>query len=443
MGGVREAFDAIQEDHTLRRGTGFAAASGGALLVLSVLTVTPAAAATETITCGETITHSVTAANDIGPCVGTNGLNVTASGITLDLNGHTITGATTTNNSANEYVGVYLDRVSGVTVENGTVTGFDAGVVDDHGSDNTITKMTAQGNINHSSLTGAENVCDYGDGIVVDGASGDHVTNNHTMNNGPFSGIALIETANHNTVDGNYSVDNNVANILPNGQNGPCGPFGEGGTVGRPYQDIGIRVEGPGATNNTVSHNVVQNNMLNGISLHGYVCHPPNGAPPQPNNTGNTITSNSVSSNGFGDPTDPQDGIAILIQGPTTIVCPATNNTIVNNTSSGNARYGIYGGGRDTHDNNISYNVVTGNTLDGIHLDGPTGAPACGPGTRVSPCPGAIGNTLIGNVGSGNSRFDGFDGNPNCDNNTWQGNRFTTVNQACVAAGGTGSVTTP
>ncbi|MFN2608961.1 MAG: NosD domain-containing protein [Acidimicrobiales bacterium] len=424
----------------LQRALGLA--SGGALLLLGTVAVSPASAATETVTCGEHITHSLTVANDIGPCVGTDGLDVVANGITLDLGGHTVTGGTRTNTSTHEYVGINLMGVNGVTVRSGTVTGFDAGVADNGGSNNTITSLNVHDNVNHSTQTGAQNVCNYGDGILLDNATGDRVTGNQSTANGPFSGIALIEASKNNTVSNNYVANNNVANILPNGDDGPCGPFQENGNVGRPFQDIGIRVEGPGADNNTVSGNVVNNNMLNGISIHGYVCHPPGGFfPPQPNNTGNTVTRNSVSGNGF-NPEGNQDGIAILVQGPPNVVCPAFGNTITYNVSTANARYGVYGGGRDTHDNNISYNVVRNNLQDGVHLDGPSGAPSCGPGTMVSPCPGAINNTLIGNIGSGNAQFDGFDGNPACDNNLWQANRFGTVNQACVAAGGgTGTVT--
>ena len=55
--------------------------------------------------------------------------------------------------------------------------------------------------------------------------------------------------------------------------------------------------------------------------------------------------------------------------------------------------------------------------------------------------PGAENNTLLGNRGFSNARHDGYDANPTCDNNRWSGNAFGTVNQACVAAGGTGTVT--
>ncbi|MBW3645917.1 MAG: copper-binding protein, partial [Actinobacteria bacterium] len=61
--------------------------------------------------------------SDVGPCPG-HGLIVRADNVTLDLNGHTVFAA----NGPEETVGILLGNVSGVTVRNGTVEGFDAGV---------------------------------------------------------------------------------------------------------------------------------------------------------------------------------------------------------------------------------------------------------------------------------------------------------------------------
>ncbi|MGI8776225.1 MAG: PA domain-containing protein [Acidimicrobiales bacterium] len=54
---------------------------------------------------------------------------------------------------------------------------------------------------------------------------------------------------------------------------------------------------------------------------------------------------------------------------------------------------------------------------------------------------GAENNTLSRNVGFNNVERDGRDDNPKCDNNAWTANKFGTVNQPCVkAGGGTGQV---
>jgi hypothetical protein len=52
-----------------------------------------------------------------------------------------------------------------------------------------------------------------------------------------------------------------------------------------------------------------------------------------------------------------------------------------------------------------------------------------------------VNNTLMNNTGADNAERDGRDDNPKCDNNHWAANKFRTVNQACVkAGGGTGQV---
>ena len=428
----------------------------GAGLAASVVAgpavVGTAPAGAVTVSCGQTITQSTVVSNNLVNCPG-DGLVITGNNIVLDLGGHTISGRNTTNTTAQEQVGIHLINASGVTVRNGTVTNFDAGVAVEGGAGNTITNLTVRDNFNHSTATGAMNPCSYGDGITVFDSDNNQIRSNRATGNGPFSGIALVGDSDGNVVSGNQAVDNNVDNIHPaffhpveNREGlGPCGPFTLEGTVGRPYQDIGIRVEGPGADNNRVHSNQVVNNMLNGITIHGYVCHPPGGRPPFPNNGGNVISSNYVQGNGFGDPGDRQHGIAVLSQGPTSVVCVAFGNTITGNVSDNNGRDGIHLGGRGSHSNTISSNTVRGNGRDGIRVTGPSTGPggsavACGP-NLVSPCPGAINNTITGNTGSGNGEHDGDDRNPNCDNNAWRGNRFGTVNQACVATGGTGTVT--
>jgi len=49
---------------------------------------------------------------------------------------------------------------------------------------------------------------------------------------------------------------------------------------------------------------------------------------------------------------------------------------------------------------------------------------------------GAENNTLSNNKGFNNVDRDGRDDNPSCDNNAWTANKFGTVNQPCVKAGG-------
>ncbi len=470
------------------RGRALGVLSASALAVGGMAALAGPAAAAETIHCGQAVDHSLVAANDIGPCPG-DGLQIVGGGIVVDLGGHTVKGSNATNKTVDQQVGVHFINVTGSTVRNGTVLNFDAGVVVGRGGNNTVKAINAHDNIAHVLLTGGVNTqrpedtpCDFGDGIITENSNGNHLIGNTVAHNGPFSGIALVDDSNSNEVRGNQAINQTVSNRLPPGItnpppaspfNGPCGPFQAGPTgQGRINQDIGIRIEGPGADRNVVVGNQAVGNQLEGISIHGYVClngNPPPGSPPRGTpNTGNLVKGNSAVRNGFADVVERefQDGIAILSQGPLgTVTCSSYGNSIIGNSSTGNARDGILvpATGDNSHPsaNTVKYNRVDNNGRDGIHLNGPfkvcpLGAPR-NPDTRACLVPledrnGANNNTLVSNNGRGNGNnllppalgHDGFDGNKNCDNNSWMANLFGTVNQACVAAnGGTGTVIGP
>lgn len=366
---------------------------------------------------------------DVGPCPN-DGLVIAKDGITLDLNGHTVSGRV----AKAEQSGILFKGVSGSTVKNGTVTGFDAGVNIVGGSGNTVREVTARDNVNHSVVSGIDYPCDLGDGITLSESRGNRILNNIVTKNGPYSGISIVGNSDSNTVAGNNVYENDIPNVQPDGTTAPCGePFA------RPNQDIGIRIEGPGADANVVGNatiasvaypgNTVTANQLFGITIHGYVCNPPDGGPSQPNNAQNIIRSNTVTGNGFAGPAEFGDGIAILSQGPVGTVCVSHTNAILSNTSNGNAQDGVFLGGRASSNNTVNSNVVNGNGRHGINVTGPTATAL-----------GSINNTLVANSGSGNgtnaaiagAKYDGFDGNPACDNNGWRGNTFATVNQPCV-----------
>lgn len=74
---------------------------------------------TVSLTCGSTVTTSVTLANDLTNCPG-RGLTIGAANVTVNLNGHTIDGQ-------GSFYGVYVGSASD-TVENGTIHNFSIGV---------------------------------------------------------------------------------------------------------------------------------------------------------------------------------------------------------------------------------------------------------------------------------------------------------------------------
>jgi hypothetical protein len=107
------------------------AVGGLALAVPGVAGANPA--------CGSTVTHNVTLSADMS-CAASNGISVGKSGITINLNGHAITGPTSGN-----YYGVYDSGYARVTIENGTVQNFYDGVHVEYSSQSKILKIKAHG----------------------------------------------------------------------------------------------------------------------------------------------------------------------------------------------------------------------------------------------------------------------------------------------------------
>jgi parallel beta-helix repeat protein len=343
----------------------------GLTLLASIPTIAGAGAqTTPSLACGQTITQSTTLTADLGPCPN-NGLVIGANGITLDLGGHRIFGTQNTGDGA----GVLLSGRTGVTVRNGTVTDFDGGVVILGGSGNTVTGITARHNLGAAFGQPGPTSALFGDGILVQGSASNRIVGNVADNNGPFSGIGVIQgdsdhpgappaPAPFNLVQGN-SVTNNVACRTGNS------PF---------CDNDGIRIE-PNVTDTTITGNEVVGNGLDGISLFG-------------GTTRNVVSSNSVVANGFrGAVTG--DGIRVF----------GLNNTISNNTAYRNANSGI----------SVARRAPSASSF-----------PATNPNGR--------GNRLTTNNALGNGLFDLWDSNrnPDCDANVWSGNHGNVVAPPCT-----------
>lgn len=445
---------------------------GFAVVVVLASGAAPVPAGAADLGCGAVLTSNTTLHHDIGPCTG-EGLIVAANGITLDLNGHRVLGDPLVRQSPDK-AGVLLRRVSGVTVTDGTVEGFDAGVVIMGGGKNTVRKVTAKDNVNYRVITGRDSqvadiisedgpFCEFGDGIAVFNSSENVFEHNQIVGNGPFSGVALIGNADHNLVSKNNFRDNDVLNDTPQGWGticggDPTGPVANPGppepppdppleccaTVGRHVQDIGVRVEGPGAERNLIEANRIRTSGLMGIMVHGN--NTMMGAPP---NSHNVIRKNHISETAkIGHKLDRQGhGIYLHQPGPRFVHAPP-HTVIEHNVSSRNYGGGIFLDSKGTlHSTIVRNNVVNQNGLDGLYVNGP-GSPEGMP------------NQLVENRGHGNGQraeevnagpdfranyfgTDGSDSSNGCVRNNWSRNRFGTVNQACVAAAGTGWVGDP
>lgn len=365
------------------------------------------------VACGAKITQSTTLRSDVGPCPGT-GLMVTADNITLDLGGHRLFGTAAQGTSA----GVRLARVHNVTVMNGTVDNFDAGVLVFRGGSNNLKSLDLHDNNATQFVADNPEAGQLGDGVLILGSTDNRVHDNLVRDNGPFSGISVVSETEQQSVVGplptgniisdNLVVHNAVPDVCTSAGTffgGPCQP---GEAVFN--EDIGIRIEGPGANFTTLARNTVTQSGREGVAVLNTRNRftPPDAFSPQ--NTDSVIVDNDVSANGVSVViTDPRvgqlggDGIFTrCFSGSPPEGC-ATRTLIENNRASRNPAHGIAIG-------KAQGNTIRGNTAVGNGFGSMTSYASDPPYT------------------------DGFDLNvdPPCDNNTWLNNTFQTVNQPCV-----------
>lgn len=318
------------------------------------------------VTCGQEVTASITLTGNL-TCTSGPALIVTADNVVVDLGGFTITGHGAASAGA---PGILLRNVKGVTVQKGTIQHFGAGVAIAGGANNVVQNLTLQDNV--GSPDG-----DFGDGITLSDSSGNVIRGNTVRRNGPFSGISLVGKCTKNEIRDNVVTDNNML---------PGDP-----SVGR--QDMGIRLEGPGANDNKVLGNTVTGSGADGIVVLPTCANPQTGCAGTPGNERNEISKNMSHKNGT---SGNGSGIRLF-----SVAAPVAPTATV-----------------------ISDNVTNDNVTNGISID------AQGAGT-----PGPAKNQISGNKGTGNGQFDGFDGNtPACGSNVWDKNAFGRVNQPCVGA---------
>jgi hypothetical protein len=397
--------------------------------------------AASTALCGANITSNLTLTDDVGPCNNGDGLVVTGSNFTINLNGHRVfSNATLPRNAgcvqsptsgalpvpvpcstpqpppqanrpvlyiAADVVGIHLLDATNVSVRNGTVEGFSAGVAIEGGDSNTIFGVTAQNN--HAPCIGenftTQAVGTYGDGFVIFSSTNNHIQNNQSLNNGPFSGISVVA----NTVLVNQPVNplatgNEISN---NNVQDSADCFGE----------IGIRLEGPGASNNVVRANTVNHSFLEGIAalsvniinFSGVFANPPTcqnrGFPF--NHTGNfavgsttvTLTTGTFSASDLGQTVNFPGVGPQFPAGPaptiTAVTSPTTATISVAPISSGGGLTGVNfstlplcplnRNGRSNDNNVIQGNTVTRNGGGGTQTSSGPGLP---PGVSIQVRPG-------------------------------------------------------
>lgn len=369
----------------MRHRHSISAAVATAIATLGLAPLAPAA--TTTVSCGQTLTHSVRLANDLSDCPG-DGVVIGADDITVDLNGHTIDGQSTQltdcNNAPFGSSAINNDAGhDGVTVKDGTVQEFDNGLAGGFGR-SVISRVTvrairfagivisssdpedniANNRIEHDHLAAncqsailvfgennriADNrLADNGAGIVVLVTSGAEIHDNSvTRSAGP---AVLLFRANNTTISGNSASHNGDGISL----NESSANQVKHNTV----TDSGSGVELFASGDNRIENNSVTDNSDTGVLLDG-------GA------DNNRIEHNVASGNGFA-------GIA---------TGASNGNLIADNTTSGNPGAGIAVG--NNAQDNAQGTIVARNTAsdngsnppgcrpecplldDGIHIESP------------------------------------------------------------------------
>ena len=355
----------------------------------SALSFTYVAPPVETLSCGATVTQSVTLTQDLGPCPG-NGLVVQASGITVDLEGHRIFGAA---DSSDNRVGIELAAVTGVTVTGsagkatvlGDVDGFASGVSIDGGSHNTIAKLDVHDNVGPQTFA-----ANRGDGIVIGSvvaSSHNVISNSVVAHNGVYDGVGVFSAQSKgNQILNTQVTDNNISVTVPDSVMVDDGV------------NLGSGLEG--SNNTTISGDTISRNGYNGIDA----CSA-EGTPPC-SSVGNVITSNVIEANGT--PGQVSHGINISVLVPSLNPFPGTFDTVSGNQVLDNLGLGIF---FNNPNNTITNNVALGNDTDPVNIRDLGGA------------------------------FDLYDNTNGCTHNNWHGNTFD-MNEAfpaCTTKGGTAS----
>jgi parallel beta-helix repeat protein len=185
----------------------------------------------------------------------TNGINVTAPNVTIDLNGFSITGP-----GSSGFTGISTGQ-SDVTVENGTLTGFGGGVGVVVGSSGIVRNVHADANgygINGGNYTTVEG-CTANNSVAADGygilCQGNGCTiSGNTANAGGQIGIEC--TGNGCVISGNTMIANAAFGVYCTGS----GCLISGNTIsGNPASTVGIVCSGSECL---ISGNIVFNNSV-------------------------------------------------------------------------------------------------------------------------------------------------------------------------------------
>lgn len=250
-----------------------------------------------TIACGALVQADVVLQTDVGPCPG-HGFEVLSgpsNNVTIDLNGHRVFAQPHSPPGPNgPWSGIRVASTSGVTIKNGTVTGFGYGVSLDGVTRSTVSNMTVMDNIG-------------GAGVYLFFAHDNVVRDNRIVHNGPIGGV-LLDFSGGDIIEGNLVQGNNVRNSTDSHFPGQI-----------TQQDVGIFLRGgafaPRGDDDRRGGHIVRNNQVTGNGYHGIGLVGFTSA--------NTLVGNQVTDNGYDKPsTSPllTYGDGIHVASPGTVV---------------------------------------------------------------------------------------------------------------------------
>ena len=180
---------------------------------------------------------------------------IAANDVVLDLHGHIISGF--------GFSGIAVQNASGVTIENGVLTGFNFGIYLKSASGSTVTGNLLTGNeigivldsSNNNALAGNA-ATGNAEGIEIDFSSNNTLSGN-TASGNKYDGI-FLSGSNNNALTGNTASDNGFLGILLKGSNSNNTLTGNtatgNGTSGKGYFDL---FDGsPNCGSNTWTNNI-------------------------------------------------------------------------------------------------------------------------------------------------------------------------------------------
>lgn len=310
--------------------------------------------------CGEVITTNTKLSADVGPCFG-DGVIIGADGITLNLNGHSIIGDAL---QLDDMAGIRVPIHNGVTIENGTVTGFDDGIFVNSGGGNTITNMNVHDNIGPSSNpNGQGGFPDFGDGILLQHSAANKVLNSTISHNGIYDGIGIFGLdANFNLIQGDTITKNTggaagvaMSAFLELGDPRRSQSLYENNVIGNTIDDNNAAgITGVGNVNSKYLNNDIERNGLDigTFPLNGIGLQPERSSNPDLNND---VENNKVIGNG-------NDGIEALEGANGSLI---KNNTVENN----DANHHSYNFDLNDFSGDCATNTWTGNTYSSVGVN--------------------------------------------------------------------------